>query len=98
MSCGKSCDCPTYNAHLRSIAFAPSAMPSRHSEAAQARDVSKSWEKDLPAYKRLVESGLQPPSTAGTAELEAKASLPIEVESGVVMNKTQRREYESVTQ
>lgn len=73
-------------------------MPSRHYEAAEAKKISGEWEKDLPAYKRLVEAGLTPSSTAGTAKLEASAELPIEVETGVVMSKAQRQEYQAVTQ
>lgn len=95
--CGHKCDCPSYGAHLRSISFAPSAMPSRHADASAAKQVSKEWEKDLPAYKRLVESGLQPRSTKGTHRLEQQADTKAEVESGIVLNAKQRREYLAVS-
>lgn len=96
MPCGRGC-CDTFAEHIRSISIAPSAMPSRHAHAAAAKQAGKEWEKDLPAYKRLVEAGLQPKSTAGTHVLEAKAALPVEVETGIVLSDRQRREYQSVT-
>lgn len=86
-----------FGCRISTLRVAPSAMPSRHPQADQARQTSKEWEKDLPAYKRLVESGVQPPSTSGTARLEATADLAVEVNSGVVMTKPQRREYEAVS-
>lgn len=86
-----------FGCRISSVSFAPSAMPSRHAEAAAAKQTGKGWEKDLPAYKRLVDAGMQPRSTVGTHALEQSAALPIEVETGVVLTEKQRREYQSVT-
>lgn len=38
--------------------------------------------RDREAYKRLRDSGLQPPHVGGSADLERDATLPIEVEMG----------------
>lgn len=97
MSCGKACACPSYREHLLSVSFAPSATPSRHPHAAAAKETSKRWNKDLDAYKRLVSAGVQPPSTEGVAELEARAGSKAEVESGIVLTDRQRRQFESVS-
>jgi hypothetical protein len=43
------------------------------------------WERDLPAYKRLRQQGLQPPSTQGCAELEQRAHMRREVEMGRII-------------
>lgn len=48
-------------------------------------------EKDLPAYKRLVDSGVQPKATVGAAAVEATASTAIEVESGINFGKDANR-------
>lgn len=38
------------------------------------------WDKDMPAYKRLRQNGLQPRSIDGCAELETRATSKLEVE------------------
>jgi putative FmdB family regulatory protein len=66
------------------INFAPSAMPTRNSDAATRNAHEKQLEKDLPAYARLRKEGMQPKSTVGAAELEARAESRFEVEYGTV--------------
>jgi hypothetical protein len=41
-------------------------------------------EKDMPAYKRLRDEGLQPPSVRGAADLEARAVSKADIESAAV--------------
>jgi hypothetical protein len=43
------------------------------------------WARDLPAYKRLRQQGLQPPRTQGCAELEQRAHMDREVEMGRII-------------
>lgn len=50
------------------------------------------WAKDMPAYRRLREDGLQPPRIDGCAELEAKASEKTQVEMGVLYDAKKVRE------
>lgn len=44
--------------------------------------LERRWQRDMPAYKRLREDGLQPPRIDGCADLEVNASTRFEVESG----------------
>ena len=70
---------------IRSIGFGVGTMPTRHpgSQAVEARE--KRWEKDMPAYKRMRQQGLQPKTIDGAAHIEAKAETRFEVESGQVL-------------
>jgi len=43
----------------------------------------RSWQKDMPAYKRLRENGLQPKSIDGAANVEKKAEHSWQVETGL---------------
>lgn len=55
----------------------------------------RGWVRDMEAYKRLRDQGLQPKRIDGSARLEAKASDRFEVEMGhLVKNASQRREME----
>ena len=80
-------DSGCFRCKLVSIDFAPSAMPNRHIGAVQTNAIDKQRNKDLPAYKRLVQSGLQPPSTVGAAALETMATTNTEVNLGRVFGK-----------
>jgi hypothetical protein len=76
-----------FGCKVAGVSFPASIMPSRSSGAAHARwvnDTEARWHKDMPAYKRLVQDGLQPPKIDGCAELESKARSKVEVESGVL--------------
>lgn len=83
-SCGKPCDCPSYRAHLMSISVSSTATPSRDRsrETVEAIAREKSWDKDIPAYKRLRAEGLQPKHIDGSASFEVGARDRIEIEDG----------------
>jgi hypothetical protein len=69
------------------VSVPASATPSRRAGASHARwvnDTERRWSKDMAAYKRLVNDGLQPPKIDGCAVLESKAETRTEVESGRV--------------
>ena len=70
---------------IRSIGFGNGTMPTRHpgADAVEARE--KRWAKDMPAYKRLRQQGLQPKGIDGAAKIEAKAETRFEVESGQIL-------------
>jgi len=78
-----NCKPDCFGCKASSISFAPSAMATR-SLAAGYKATEKQQEKDLPAYKRLREDGLQPKSTKGAAEIEAQATTRFEVTSGQI--------------
>jgi hypothetical protein len=67
----------------RSLMIAPSALLTR-SGAGEDKKAWAKMEKDMPAYKRLRDDGLQPPSVRGAADLEARAEDKADIESAVV--------------
>jgi hypothetical protein len=72
-----------FGCRVASVSFAPSAMPSRHAQAVEANEREARWNRDLPAYKRLVESGLQPRQIDGAHRLEATATERHQIEGGI---------------
>lgn len=69
---------------ISTVAVAPSATPSRNPEAAFHTAREAQWDRDMPAYKRLRQDGLQPPRIDGAAELESRAAHKTQVEMGQV--------------
>jgi hypothetical protein len=47
---------------------------------AETNQRAKNWDKDMPAYKRLRQNGLQPRNIDGAAALEARAETAAQVE------------------
>lgn len=82
MACGKPCNCESYRAHLLSVGFAAAAMPSRKGTVAQTEAKERDLSKDLAAYKRLRNEGLQPAHVDGTHRIEQGAQHVAEVETG----------------
>lgn len=78
-------DC--YRCKLVSFGFTPSSTPTRNPTAVSGNAIEKQRDRDLPAYKRMVDQGLSPKSTVGAADVEQVASVPIEVESGIMFGK-----------
>jgi hypothetical protein len=78
-------DC--FGCKISTVSVPSSVTPTRRAGAQHAKwvnDTENRWHKDMPAYKRLVEDGLQPPRIDGCAELEAKASSKQQIEAGCV--------------
>lgn len=71
----------TYAEHLRSIAVSAEATPNRRPESAMTAAKDRALDRDLDAYKRLRQSGVQPPRNEGSARLEATASHRWQIES-----------------
>lgn len=79
-----------FGCKVSSVRIAPSATPSRsprsgrgpqeHLSSILARE--KRWDTDMPAYKRLVDDGVQPPRIDGSADLEARCTIRDQVETG----------------
>lgn len=78
---------------------APSATPSRNAEIdfAATKTAEKNKDKDMAAYKRLRQDGVQPPAINGSAKLEARAEISHEVNSGhTFATATSRKRNESL--
>ena len=69
----------SYRDHLVGIGISPAATPTRSvtrtrgladEPTTKTRAREQSWTRDLPAYKRLRDNGVRPPSTRGAAHLE----------------------------
>lgn len=63
-------------------------------DAGQRRFSEKERSRDMDAYKKLRRQGYQPKNVFGSAEIEAKASTPWELEHSVVMAPGIRKEME----
>lgn len=100
MSCPSFCTTPDctlpYGRHI-SFSIGGDALVSRSSREANAtRQMSKAWEKDLPAYKRLRDDGLRPAATEGAAELERRATCEEHVTTGLThVSERAFKEFES---
>ena len=75
---------------LRSVNLAPSAQGSPEATTVSLRD--KRWDRDMPAYKRLRQQGLQPKGIDGCADLETRAHDQFEIETGSILNAEQRKQ------
>ena len=86
---GRHSDCPPcYAIKLRTIQF-------QGMEAGQHRFTDRERDRSMSAYKRLRNQGYQPKNVFGSAEIEATASTPFELEHSVVMSKDIRKEMDS---
>lgn len=52
------------------VNIAPSALEVRGAQARMTNDLEARWQKDMPAYKRMRNRGIQPKSVDGAAALE----------------------------
>ena len=55
----------------------------RGAKVAEVNQRARNWDKDMPAYKRLRQEGLQPRSIDGAARVEAQAKTEAQVEGRV---------------
>ena len=61
-----------------------------------SRMLEKRWHRDMHAYKRLRDQGLQPPRIDGCADLEVNATTRFEVESGMAYPGRERQVRDAV--
>lgn len=97
MSCARGC-CETQREHYLSVGISATATPSRSGPVVAKLQKDKDFSQDGAAYKRLRSQGLQPRRIDGSAEIEAKASTRVEVESGKILNPRKKRQLESITE
>jgi hypothetical protein len=55
------------------------------------------WDKDMPAFKRLVDQGYMPAQIDGSAHLEANATTRFEIESGMGVAPDAKQMQEALT-
>lgn len=74
-----------FGCKIASVGVASSACPTRGGGARVATIARKDkvLEKDLDAYKRLRNEGLQPKAIDGSAEVEKRANYKWQVETGL---------------
>lgn len=73
MSCPRGC-CPDYRTHIRGINVG--GFPT------DVTLTERKWDLDMPAYKRLVNDGIQPAKIDGCYVMERAAKDKIEIEAG----------------
>ena len=59
-------------------------MPSRKLDNNRIEATERQWSKDMDAYKRLKQDGLQPAKIDGAANIEKKADHPSQVVTGIL--------------
>lgn len=75
---GPQCRC--FARKLRTVQFGgPKAPQSRMEDR---------WDRDMPAYQRLRNSGLQPPKIDGCYQLEQRAHSQLEIEMGHLIDRS----------
>ena len=73
-----------FGCKIANVSVSSSAMPNRRKQAHSINQKEARWDKDMDAYKRLRQDGLQPKSIDGSAEVEKKAKTEFQVESGLL--------------
>lgn len=76
-----------FGCKVAGLSIAASATPSRKggARAAVINSKDKQLEKDLDAYKRLRQEGLQPQAIDGSAQAEKRAEHKWQIETGLGM-------------
>lgn len=74
------------NKYYGHVVVAASCMPTRSITDFKATKAKYDNQcADMPAYKRLVQDGIQPPQIDGSAHLEKHGNSKLEIESGHVL-------------
>lgn len=71
-------DC--WKCKIASVTFGADALPSRKGDTASTNAKEKVLQKDLDAYRRLRQDGVQPQNIDGSARIEARANSKDQVE------------------
>lgn len=61
------------------VQIAPSALENKGGEVRQIDATEKQWDKDMPAYKRMRDRGMQPRAIDGSARLEDRVEDQLDV-------------------
>lgn len=68
---------------IAGIRMGSNSTTTRGQEVEKTNKVERSWQKDMPAYKRLRKDGIQPKRIDGAADVEKKATEKWQVETGL---------------
>lgn len=73
-----------FGCKVSTVRLSAHATPSKpgSAEVVSIDNMQNRWDKDMPAYKRLRQDGVQPKQIDGSAQLEAESSTVTEVERG----------------
>lgn len=73
-----------FGCRVANVRVGTNSTTTRGGRVAEINQTERNWNKDLPAYKRLRQNGLQPKRIDGAAEIEKKATEAWQVERGTV--------------
>lgn len=73
-----------FGCRIAGVSFAASSMPSRKQDNNRIEATERQWSKDMDAYKRLKQDGLQPAKIDGAANIEKKADHSSQVVTGIL--------------
>ena len=68
------CNCPDYRTHIKGVNIGSTPTQTTYTE--------RHWEKDMAAYKAMVDQGLKPARLSGAAAIERSAKNEREVTMG----------------
>ena len=80
-----------FGCKVAGVSFGSNSTTTRGKVVAETNQRARNWDKDMPAYKRLRQNGLQPKSIDGAARLESTARTEAQVESRVDVEKLVKR-------
>lgn len=80
-----------FGCRVAGISFGANTTTTRGAKVEEINTRAKNWDKDMPAYKRLRQNGLQPKSIDGAAAVEARATTAAEVEGKPNIDKLVQR-------
>jgi hypothetical protein len=69
-----------FGCRVASVRMGANSTTTRGAQVAGINQTARSWDKDMPAYKRLRKEGLQPRGIDGAAEVEKRATEKWHVE------------------
>ena len=73
-----------FGCRVAGIRMGTNSTTTRGTRVAQVNQTERNWNKDMPAYKRLRDEGLQPKRVDGAAEVEKRAKEKWQVETGIL--------------
>jgi len=76
-----------FGCRVAGVSFGANSTTTRGARVAETNRTAKNWDKDMPAYKRLRQNGLQPRGIDGAAALEARSETAAQVEGRVDVDK-----------
>jgi hypothetical protein len=68
---------------VSAIHMGTNSTTTRGGMVASTNNTERNWQKDMPAYRRLRQEGLQPKSIDGAARIESRATEKWQVETGI---------------